>query len=147
MINFEKMTPEELKEFIKSQDLKKLKPKELAKLLGIAQGYNNYFAQQKGINAFVEKTYWAAVEKEINKEFRCRNFNVVVLSVAEVFSEMNKLLLDGDIHLAQQFGKIMSDYPPDVIAQIKQELMEDPDYQSKYAEVIALLDKYINSLS
>lgn len=147
MINFEKMTPEELKDFLKSQDLKVLDVKELAKLLAIVQGYKAFFAPQRGINAFVEKTYWAAVEKEINKEFQCRNCKVTVLGVAEIFSEMNKLLLKGDIHLAQQFGKIMSDYPPDVIAQIKQELMEDPDYHSKYAEVIALFDKYISSLS
>ena len=56
MVNFEKMTSEELKDFLKSQDLKMLDVKELAKLLGMVRSYYNFFAPQRGINAFVEKT-------------------------------------------------------------------------------------------
>ena len=145
MVNFEKMTSEELKDFLKSQDLKTLDVKELAKLLGMVRSYYNFFAPQRGINAFVEKAYWTAAEKEINKEFQRRNCNVMVLSVAEVFSEVNKLLEDGQQE--KNFEMIVSDYNPDIIAQIKQELMEDPDYQSKYGKVIAFFDKHLQTLS
>lgn len=147
MVNFEKMIPEELKDFLKSYDLKALDIKELAKLLAIVQGYKAYFAPQRGINAFVEKTYWNAVEKEISKEFQRRNCNVCVMSFADVFSEVNKFLLEGDIQLAAKIEKTISEYGSDIVVKLKEELMAEPDYQSKYGEVIKLLDSHLRALS
>lgn len=145
MVNFEELSPEQLKKYIKPLKLKKTELSELGKLLGAVRSYNTYYAQQKGVDALVEKTYWTAAEKEIIKEFQRRNCNVFVLSFAQVFHELNKLLVAKDSQAIMQLKKILSAYEPEAMLQIKKELMEEPDYQDKFGEVIAFFDQKINS--
>ena len=145
MVNFDELSPEQLKKYIKPLKLKKMELSELGKLLGAVRSYNTYYAEQKGIEALIEKTYWVAAEKEIIKEFQRRNCNVFVLSFAQVFAELNKLLVAKDTLAVRQLDKILSAYDSEAMLQIKKELMEDPDYQAKFGEVIAFFDKKIGA--
>ena len=145
MVNFGELSPEQLKKYIKPLKLKKMELSELGKLLSTVRSYNMYYAEQKGIEALIEKTYWVAAEKEIIKEFQRRNCNVFVLSFAQVFTELNKLLVARDSQAIRQLDKILSTYEPETMLQIKKELMEDPDYQDKFGEVIAFFDKKIGA--